>query len=145
MSLEEHIAAGNFANISDFFAERFDWMWLNKGTCVRGRFIQLDLGDILFRSEAVDALIGLRHPQNGYPLSFVTAFELTFFASHGWNGQDFVLALGSMYMGRVPALKNQTGSQDERRELVLEIGTGPWIEPKFLCVGIPPNLSQEES
>jgi hypothetical protein len=141
MNIEEHIAAGKFSYAADQFSEKYDRMWLKKGTCVRGPFIQLDMGENLFRSDAVDILRGLRHPISGHALSFANAFELPYFASHGWNGQDFVLALGSMFMGWVPALRGQTHLGDDRRELVLEVGTGPWLEAQFLCVGIPPSLS----
>lgn len=95
-SFAELVKAGKFDFVNDGFKPEYDGRWTNKGDRVRGEFVLVNMGRN-YRESDLRAALARESKRLGRTLQLATAYEGTYYASHGWNGSDFVIAFGSSY------------------------------------------------
>jgi hypothetical protein len=91
------IAAGNFGSVSRAFTDD-SFQWVNKGNCIRGEFVFLITGRS-YHERDLDAEVERESRRLNRELRLATAYELLYFASHGWRDVGGVVAFGSTCTG----------------------------------------------
>ena len=100
-SFHKLIKAADLNFVEDTFERWYNYYWTDKGDRVRGELILVDIGGDYTEFELLPAL-ARESDRLGRTLRAATAYELAYYASHGWNGIERVVAFGSSFRDLKP-------------------------------------------
>lgn len=140
-SFDELVDAAKFHFFDDRFERLFDDNWTNKGDCVRGEFSLIKMSSRFNENYNLYSAVAFESHRLGRLLKLATAYEAAYYAGHGWNGTDMVVAFGSWYappvafgLYPVPYLWGANGLRD------LQLLAGPWWTENDLVLCVSPTL-----
>ncbi|GAC1371277.1 MAG: hypothetical protein NVSMB39_4870 [Candidatus Saccharimonadales bacterium] len=134
-SFAELVKSGKFEFVNDGFKPEYDVRWTNKGDRIHGEFVLVNMGRN-YRESDLRAALARESKRLGRSLQLATAYEGAYYASHGWNGTDWVTAFGSSFAYPL-GYRNVAylWSNGAKRKLGLDWADNMWNEHNLvLCV-----------
>ena len=132
---DDLVKAGDFSFVDFGFISGYQGReWIDKGDRVRGAFKILNMGRN-YRETDLPAALARESKRTGRTLLLATAYELAYYASHGWIGDRLIGFGSSLHTPAGERLVSYLMSSGTYCKLGLSWADGEWGERDLvLCV-----------